>query len=150
MKENHSKIQVKTLTKFFILTLLKSKESVTGYHILKRLEKDFEKTTSPTHVYDFLKSLESEGFVKRVPNPKSKRGKGFKLTPSGMEFVDRIFSRFENLIDVAIQSKLKICSSCGVKLYDEYHVENMGGKAMNFCCRHCAKAYKKAHDIEDI
>ncbi|MFW9880796.1 MAG: hypothetical protein ACFFG0_47650, partial [Candidatus Thorarchaeota archaeon] len=116
------------------------------YSILKRLEKDLGTIASPTYVYDFLKKLKDEGYIEDVPTPKSKRSKGFKLTPSGISFTDRIFSRFDNLIDVAIQSKLKICASCGVKLYEDYHVETIHSKELNFCCKHCAKAYRDSHD----
>jgi len=121
--------------------LLKSEKVITGYYILKRLEKDLGTTASPTYVYDFLKKLKLEGYIEDIPTPKSKRAKGFKLTPKGFEFADRIFSRFNNLIEVAIQSKIKICASCGVKLYDNFHVEEIRGKEFYFCCKHCAKAY---------
>ena len=124
---------------------LKSEKSITGYSILKRLDKDLSTTASPTYVYDFLKKLKEEGYIEDVPTPKSKRSKGFKLTASGIAFIERIFSRFDNLIDVAIQSKLKICASCGVKLYDDFHVETVHGKELNFCCKHCAKAYIDSH-----
>ncbi|MFW9878143.1 MAG: TA0938 family protein, partial [Candidatus Thorarchaeota archaeon] len=59
---------------------------------------------------------------------------------------NRIFTRFNNLVEVAIQSKLKICASCGVKLYEDYHVETIHGEEMNFCCSHCAKAYSNSHN----
>ncbi len=146
---NESKaLKIQNLTKFYILVLLKSKSEVTGYYILKRLGEDLGKTSSPTYVYDFLKSLKAEGYIEDVPNPKSKRKKGYRVTPSGVKFIDRIFLRFDNLIDVAIQSKLEICSSCGVKLYENYYTETLHGKDMNFCCTHCAKAYHKTQDSE--
>ncbi len=137
-----NEIKVQNLTRFYTLALLKSKKSVTGYYVLKRLEADLGKTASPTYVYDFLKKLKSEGFIKDVQIPKSKRSGGYQLTPLGSKFVDRIFTRFDNLIEVAIQSKLKICASCGVKLYDNFYVEKIGGKELIFCCEHCAMAYK--------
>jgi len=138
-------IKVQSLSRFFILILLKSETSITGYSILKRLDKDLHTTASPTYVYDFLNKLKGEGYIEDVPILKSKRSKGFKLTPSGAEFVDRIFLRFNNLMEVAIQSKLKICASCGVKLYEDFHVEAFHGKELNFCCKHCAKAYIDSH-----
>ncbi|UCD01988.1 MAG: TA0938 family protein [Promethearchaeota archaeon] len=141
MGEEH-KIKVQSLTRFYILMLLKSEKKITGYSIIKRLEKDLGTTASPTYVYDFLKQLKAEGYIKDIPTPKSKRAQGFRLTPEGSEFTDRIFLRFNNLIEVAIQSKLKICASCGVKLYDDYYSEVIEGKEYNFCCKHCAKAYK--------
>jgi len=140
-----SEIKIQNLTKFYMLVLLKSNITVTGYFILKRLEKDLGKTSSPTYVYDFLKSLKSQGYVEDVTKSKtSKRSKGYQLTSQGHEFIDRIFSRFNNLIDVAIQSRLEICAGCGVKLYDNYHIEKIGNKTLNFCCKHCVNAFKNA------
>ncbi|MHA1147380.1 MAG: helix-turn-helix transcriptional regulator [Promethearchaeota archaeon] len=141
---SESEIKIQNFTKFFILTLLKSRESVTGYFILKQLERELKITASPTYVYNFLKQLKEKGFVEDVKKSKSKRAGGYKLTTSGHIFVEKMFRRFDNLIDVAIQSKLKICASCGVKLYDQYHTEKIGGEEMKFCCIHCAKAYKKS------
>jgi len=122
--------------------LLKSAESISGYSILKRLEKDLGKTASPTYIYDFINTLKSKGYVKDIKRSKSKRSRGFKLTLEGHKFVDKILQRFGNLIEVAIQSKLKICASCGVKLYENYYSETIEGKKLNFCCVHCAKAFK--------
>ena len=143
MNENDD-IKVQNLTKFYTLVLLKSKESVTGYYVLKRLEEDLGKTASPTYVYDFLKKLKKEGYIEDVPTPKSKRAKGYRLTKKGAKFIDRIFLRFDNLIEVAIQSKLKACASCGVKIYEDFYTETIEGKELVFCCRHCAKAYKNS------
>ncbi|MFX1574093.1 MAG: PadR family transcriptional regulator [Promethearchaeota archaeon] len=139
-------LKIQNLTKLYTLVLLKSKDSVTGYFILKRLGSDLGKTSSPTYIYDFLKSLKEKGYIEEIATEKNERSKGYRLTSSGSAFTDRIFSRFDNLIDVAIQSKLEICSSCGVKLYKNYHTETIHGKEMNFCCKHCAKAYKNSHN----
>ncbi|MFX0188014.1 MAG: PadR family transcriptional regulator [Candidatus Hodarchaeota archaeon] len=141
MSKKH-KIKVQSITRFYILLLLKSKNSITGYQIIKLLEKDLGTTASPTGIYDFLNDLKSEGYIEDVLSPNSKRSKGFQLTTSGSEFIDRIFSRFDNLIEVAVQSKLKACASCGVNLYNNFYIETIHGKELNFCCKHCAKAYK--------
>jgi DNA-binding PadR family transcriptional regulator len=137
-------LKVQNLTKLYALVLFKSKESVTGYYILSRLKKDLEKTASPTYVYDFLKKLREEGYIEEIITEESQRSKGYKLTLSGEAFIDRIFTRFDNLIEVAIQSKLKICASCGVKLYEDFYFETINEKKLNFCCKHCAKAYKES------
>jgi DNA-binding PadR family transcriptional regulator len=149
-------LKIQNITKLYTLVLLKStekeiiqeeKHNITGYYILKKLKDDLGKTSSPTYVYEFLKDLKEKGYIEELATGESKRSKGFKLTPSGAAFIDRIFSRFDNLIAVAIQSKLKICSSCGVQLYDKVHIETIHGDEMNFCCKHCAKAYKdQLHD----
>jgi DNA-binding PadR family transcriptional regulator len=142
--EEKEDLKIQSLTKLYTLVLLKSKKEVTGYYILKQLSSDLGKTASPTYIYDFLKLLKSEGYIEDITNIKSKRKKGYKITPSGIEFIDRIFLRFNNLIEVAIQSKLEICASCGVQLYDNFHVETVDNKVLNFCCKHCAKAFKNA------
>lgn len=140
--EEKEDIKIQTLTKLYTLVLLKSKKEFTGYYILKQLDSDLGKTASPTYIYDFLKILKSEGYLKDITNLKSKRKQGYRITPSGIKFVDRIFLRFNNLIEAAIQSKLQICASCGVQLYDNFHVETINDKVLNFCCKHCAKAFK--------
>ena len=138
-------IKVQSLTKLYILVLLKANKSISGYSILKRLDKDLGKTASPTHVYDFLKKLKAEEYIVNVENPKSKRSKGFQITNNGEKFTDRIFARFNNLIEVAVQSKLKACASCGVMLYDNYYSETIGTRELIFCCEHCAMAYKNSN-----
>ncbi len=139
----NNKIEIKNLTRLYTLVLLKFNNIISGYSILKLLEKDLGKTASPTYVYDFLNKLESNGYIKNLKPSKSKRSKGFQLTSTGNEFVNSILTRFDNLIQVAIQSKLKICVSCGVKLYEDYYSEKIGDKEYYFCCVHCAKAYKQ-------
>ena len=140
-------IKVQSLTRFYILLLLKSKNTITGYQIINQLKEDLGTTASPTSIYDFLKNLKSKGYIKDLKKTKSGRSKGFKLTYEGDRFIDKIFSRFDNLIEAAIQSKLKICASCGVKLYENYHTEIIEGKKMDFCCKHCARAYKNSDHL---
>ncbi|MHA2399654.1 MAG: PadR family transcriptional regulator [Promethearchaeota archaeon] len=141
MSENQE-IKIQSMTRFYILLLLESRKVITGYQILKALDKDLGTTASPTSVYDFLKDLKSKGYVKDATKSVGERAKGFELLPEGEKFVDRIFTRFNNLIEVAVQSKLHVCASCGVKLYDDFHAETVQGNELHFCCKHCAKAYK--------
>ncbi|MFW9990593.1 MAG: helix-turn-helix transcriptional regulator [Candidatus Odinarchaeota archaeon] len=136
-------IQVHTLTKLYAILLLNSQGSITGYRILKQLEENLGKRASPTYIYDFLKELKEAGYIEEIETETSKRAKGFRITASGKIFADRIISRFDGLISVAIRPKLTICAHCGVQLYDDYHVEEINGKQMNFCCKHCAGAYKQ-------
>ncbi|MHA1166859.1 MAG: PadR family transcriptional regulator [Candidatus Hodarchaeales archaeon] len=136
-------VQVHSLTKLYTVLLLNSQESITGYRILRRLEEDLGKRASPTHVYDFLKELKDGGYIEDIEHEKSKRAKGFRITPAGEKFVRKILGRFDGLITVAIKPKLTICAHCGVQLYESFHSEKIDGKEMNFCCIHCASAYKK-------
>ena len=62
MEKTHE-IKVQSITRFYILLLLKSKNIITGYRILKSLEKDLGTTASPTSVYDFLKDLKSNNYM---------------------------------------------------------------------------------------
>ncbi|MFX1363744.1 MAG: PadR family transcriptional regulator [Promethearchaeota archaeon] len=138
----NNNLKVQNLTKLYTLVLLKSNDSVTGYYILKRLGSDLGKTSSPTYIYNFLKKLKEKGYIEEITTKNNERSKGYRLTSLGSEFTNKIFSRFDNLIDVAIQSRLEICSSCGVRLYKDYYTEMINGKKLNFCCKHCANAYK--------
>ena len=81
--------------------------------------------------------------IEEIETQKNKRAKGFKITPAGKKFAKKILERFDGLINVAIKPKLTICAHCGVQLYGNYHTEEMDGKEMNFCCKHCAMAYKQ-------
>jgi DNA-binding PadR family transcriptional regulator len=146
--EDHEDIKVQNLTRFYALVLLKSKQPVSGYYILKRLKEDLGKTSSPTYVYNFLKDLRKEGYLEDGKVSDSKRSKGYKLTVAGEMFTENIFTRFNNLIETAIQSKIKICASCGVKLYENVHTEKIRGIDLSFCCKHCAKAYKAQINLE--
>ncbi|MHA2333976.1 MAG: PadR family transcriptional regulator [Candidatus Hodarchaeales archaeon] len=136
-------IQVQSISKLYTLLLLRTKKPVTGYRILKYLEKELETTASPTTLYNFLKELVKAGYIEEQADEKSKRAHGYELTPSGAKFVEKIVGRFGSLIDAAIQPKLTVCASCGVQLYDAFHIEEIDGRKMNFCCEHCAKAYKQ-------
>lgn len=135
-------IKVQNLTRLYTIMILNTNKSATGYSILKRLDRDLGKTASPTYVYEFINMLKLKGYVKDVKTSKTKRSKGFYLTSSGKEFVNRILLRFNNLVELSIQSKIKVCASCGVKLYEDYYSEKIGDEELNFCCTHCAKAYK--------
>ena len=86
------KIKIQSITRFYVLLLLKSKNIITGYQILKSLERDLGTIASPTSIYDFLSDLKTEGYIKDIPKADKERAKGFRLTPSGEGFIDRIFS----------------------------------------------------------
>lgn len=141
MSSTDDDLKIQNLTKLYTLVLLKINSTITGYQILKRLEREIGRTASPTYIYEFLDVLKKNNIIEDVKTPKSKRSKGFTLTNTGKNFVDKILTRFDNLIDAGVQAKLKICASCGVRLYEDYHSEIIDGKEMYFCCIHCAKSY---------
>ncbi|KKN23731.1 hypothetical protein LCGC14_0901920 [marine sediment metagenome] len=141
-QENDIKIQ--NFTRFYALVLLKSKESITGYYILKKLKTDLNKNASPTYIYDFLKKLKKRNYIKQTKSLKSKKSAGYQLTSEGKVFVDKIFLRFNNLIEGAIRSNLKVCVGCGITIYDRVHKEKIGEKDLNFCCKYCAQEFKNS------
>ena len=129
-------VTVKNITRLYSLLLLQDKTAITGYHILKRLEKDLDRTASPNYIYKFLRELKDAGYI-----TESDKGSGFLLTSEGEKFIGQILTRFDNLVEIAIKPKLHVCVSCGAKLYEKYHTETVEGKELKFCCSHCAEAY---------
>jgi DNA-binding PadR family transcriptional regulator len=141
-QENEIKIQ--NFTRFYALVLLKSKKSITGYYILKKLKSDLKKNASPTYVYDFLKTLKKRGFIEDTKSLNPNKSAGYQLTSEGRVFTEKIFLRFNNLIEGAIRSNLKICVGCGITIYDKVHTEKIGDKELNFCCKYCAQEFKNS------
>lgn len=139
-----SEIKIQNFTRFYALVLLKSKKSVTGYYILKKLKSDLKKNASPTYIYDFLKSLKKRGFIEETKSLNPKKSAGYQLTSEGKVFTEKIFLRFNNLIEGAIRSNLKVCAGCGITTYDKVHTEKIGDKEFNFCCKYCAKEFKNS------
>ena len=132
-----SNVTVKNITRLYSLLLLQDKTPVTGYHILKRLQNDLDRTASPTYIYNFLRELKEAGYVQEPD-----KGSGFILTLDGEKFINQIMTRFDNLVEIAIKPKLHICVSCGAQLYEKYHTETIEAKELKFCCSHCAEAFE--------
>ena len=145
MMKIDAKIRIQNLTNFYTLILLKSRESITGYSILKRLEDDLGTKASPSTIYKFLRILKSVKYIEDVPLLTSKRAKGYRLTALGSEFVKETLMRLNGLTDMLIQSKLQHCENCDVQFYSDYYNEFIKGKEMIFCCGNCARAFKSKH-----
>lgn len=136
-------ISVQSLTKLFTLLLLQAeKEPTTGYQVLKYLEKELDTTASPNTLYAFLHDLEDAGYIKEVNVEDKKRSLGYRTTDEGKKFIESIIARFDSLLEMAIKPKLTVCAHCHVQLYNNFHTEKIDDKTMNFCCKHCAKAYQ--------
>jgi DNA-binding PadR family transcriptional regulator len=148
-QENEIKIQ--NFTRFYALVLLKSKKSITGYYILKKLKSDLKKNASPTYVYDFLKALKKRGYIEETKSLNTKKSAGYQLTSDGKVFTEKIFLRFNNLIEGAIGSNLKVCTGCGITTMiggdlsgKRGIIIKIGDKEMNFCCKYCAQEFKNS------
>jgi DNA-binding PadR family transcriptional regulator len=135
---------VSDFSRFYMLTILYEGPSH-GYSIISKFKKRIGKDVSPSLVYPFLRQLEQKGLVKHKLKPVgAKEKKVFELTPKGKELSRNLFRRFSDLVSVAIEPSLKICASCGCKVYEGGHREVVDGKELTFCCIHCAQSFKKS------
>ena len=115
-----------------------------GYSIMAELQERLGRAVSPAIIYPFLASLTEAGYV--IPS-REKEGRRLKilytLTPQGRRFSERVFRRLSSIISTAIYPSSSVCVNCGCKLIEPGHVHKAGGRAMTFCCVHCAAAYRE-------
>jgi len=133
---------ISDFSRFYILTIL-YEGSTHGYSIISKFRKRIGKEISPSLVYPFLKHLEQKGLVNHTVKPiGEKERKVFELTAEGRELCTRLFKRFANLISIAIEPSLEVCTHCGCKVYEGGYHEVIDGKETAFCCKYCANSYK--------
>jgi DNA-binding PadR family transcriptional regulator len=134
---------VSDFSRFYILTILYEGEQH-GYSIISKFRRRIGKSVSPSLVYPFLQQLQKKGLVEYALKPVGeKKRKVFRLTETGRELCRQLFKRFSALVAVAIEPSLKVCASCGCKVYEGGHRETIRGEEVTFCCIHCAEAYKR-------
>ena len=133
---------ISDFSRFYILTIL-YEGPAHGYSIISKFRKRIGKEISPSLVYPFLKHLEQKGLVNHTVKPiGEKERKVFELTAEGRELCTRLFKRFANLISIAIEPSLEVCTHCGCKVYEGGYHEVIDGKETAFCCKYCANSYK--------
>ncbi len=133
-------IKINNIVKLYTLCLLAT-DPKHGYDLMKELEEKLGRSISASNVYPFLSILRKNKLIKY--NKVGKRDKKiYNLTSEGRNFTKEMFTKFGDLIDIAIQPKISACP-CGCKIYSGGHTEKIRGKMMKFCCLHCAKMYKK-------
>jgi DNA-binding PadR family transcriptional regulator len=136
---------VSDFSRFYILTIL-SEGPHHGYKIISTFKKRIGKELSPSLVYPFLKQLEKKGLATHKLKPVgNKKKKVFRLTAQGQQLCKQLFTRFSQLVAVAIESSLTACAHCGCKIFEGGHKEDVDGKQMTFCCIHCAKSYSQCN-----
>jgi len=133
-------IKIASLVKFYTILLLIEKPKH-GYELMKRLEKQIGQKISPSQVYPFLRLLEKEGLIK-VREMGSRDKIVYSLTKKGLLFAKRVVSRSGELLYLTLKPQIASCTHCGCKVVGG-HKEKIGGKKLTFCCRHCAKAFRK-------
>lgn len=136
------------LSKFYILIILHEAPSH-GYGILTKYRRRTGQALSPGTLYPFLQQLEQQDIVSSLDKPVGKRPRReYQLTTKGRKAVNQLFQRFASITAAAFESNLEICASCGCKVYEGTHYEEIQGKLRAFCCSHCAASYKQ-HLKED-
>ena len=132
-------VKITNMVKFCSLYLLASGPKH-GYDLIKELQVKLERKVSTSNVYPFLDTLRKNKLV-RIDEIGKRDKKVYHLTPEGKNFTKQMFSKFGDLITIAIQPKLTICP-CGCKMYSGGYSQKVDGKVMKFCCSHCAETYK--------
>ena len=134
-----AKIKINNMVKFYTLSLLANGPKH-GYDLMKELEEKLSRKISASNIYPFLGTLRKNRLIKFAKLGKRDK-KVYHLTGEGRNFTKHMFSKFGDLIDIAIGPKLTTCP-CGCKIYSGGHKEKIKGKLMEFCCSQCAKTFK--------
>ncbi|MHA1958782.1 MAG: PadR family transcriptional regulator [Candidatus Thorarchaeota archaeon] len=130
-------------SQFYILLLL-NEGPIHGYGLIKEFKKRTGKSLSAGTLYPFLQKLVTKRIVSQTDVSVGKRPKlTYSLTKEGKKFCANLFQRFAALTASAIEPTLKTCASCGVRIYEGGHFEDVDRKTLAFCCPHCAAAYKR-------
>ncbi|MBI2650866.1 PadR family transcriptional regulator [Candidatus Woesearchaeota archaeon] len=134
-----AEIKINNMVKFYTLCLLATGPKY-GYELMKELESKLKRQISASNVYPFLEILIKNNLIK-VKKTDKREKKIYDLTKEGKAFTKVMFSRFGDLIDIAIEPKLTTCSHCSCKVYGSGYTEKIKNKVLKFCCMHCAHSY---------
>jgi len=130
------------LAKFYILLLINEAPSH-GYGLIRKYHNRTGRTLSAGTLYPFLQQLEQQGIVSSEDKHVGKRPRrDYSLTPKGRRYVSQLLERFGSITAAVFESNLQVCASCGCKVYEGAHIEEINGKRIAFCCKHCATAYQ--------
>lgn len=134
-------------SKFYILLILHEAPSH-GYGILSKYRRRTGQPLSPGTLYPFLQQLEQQNIVSSQDKPVGKRPRReYQLTTKGRKAVMQLFRRFASITAAAFESDLEVCASCGCKVFEGAHFEEIQGQRLGFCCSHCAASYK--HQLKE-
>jgi DNA-binding PadR family transcriptional regulator len=131
------------LAKFYILLVLHEGPNH-GYRIITKYRHRTGRTLSTGTLYPFLQQLQEQGTVTSEDKSVGKRPRReYCLTRKGRRAVSQLLERFASITAAAFETNLQVCASCGCKVYEGAHVEDINGKQLAFCCHHCARAYQQ-------
>ncbi len=133
--------------KFYILLVL-FEGPTHGYSVITKYRQRTGHTLSAGTLYPFLQKLEELGIVSSQDKSVGKRPrKEYSLTKKGRRDVEQLFRRFASITVAAFESNIQICASCGCKVFEGAHFEEIEGKSVVFCCSHCAASYLQEKSI---
>lgn len=144
---------ITSLTKFYTLALLSQKPRH-GYEIISEVEKRIGKRPSTGQIYPLLDDFEGRNIVESETRKEKGRTKTvYELTEKGKRTFSRSLRKFYNLIHEILDPWLTECAHCGCKVFEghpeygkegeEVYKEQIDGEILDFCCEHCAKAYRE-------
>jgi len=129
---------------FYVLLML-SEKPLHGYGLMKGFKNRTGKKLSPGTLYPFLQRLEEMNLVSQKKVDIGRKVKIiYSLTRKGRQFSERLFKRFAAITLSALGSSLEVCASCGARVYEGAHHEEVDGVDLAFCCVHCANAFKQS------
>lgn len=128
-----SDLNITHVYRVYTLLLLKA-DARHGYEIIDQIETMTGDEPSTSHIYPFLGKLEDQGYVSVEKGSRGK--KVYSLTDEGETFVGEQLDAFGEMLYTAIQDKVRECSHCACKVYDDGYEED--GEV--YCCKHCARA----------
>ncbi len=143
MSEHSLDTVLDDLSKLYILLVL-HEGTTHGYGIMRKYHNRTGRTLSAGTLYPFLQQLEQQQIVTSENKPVGKRPRReYCLTRKGRRQVKQLLERFAVITAAAFESNLHVCASCGCKVFEGEHIEEIDGKQLAFCCLHCAAAYRE-------
>ena len=133
-------VNIQSTLKFYTILLLNEGPKC-GYTLIKELNSKTGKSVSASQVYPFLKQLQRNKLIV-IKKEGARDKKVYMLTKKGQQFLNKLISRFGDLLYIAIERRLSVCAHCGCKVFEGGHKEPINGKMLAFCCQHCAASYK--------
>ncbi|MEK6922209.1 MAG: PadR family transcriptional regulator [Nanoarchaeota archaeon] len=130
-------IKITNIVKFCTIILL-HKGPKHGYELIKALEANFGKEISASHVYPFLKALEKNKLIEHK-KIEARGKKKYFLTKKGKKFTNDLLTRFNDIIDSLVESRVQKCAHCRCEIYKHGFEKTIRGKKLIFCCESCAK-----------
>ncbi|MHA1939164.1 MAG: PadR family transcriptional regulator, partial [Candidatus Thorarchaeota archaeon] len=117
----------------FYIVLLLNEGPIHGYGVMRAFMNRTGNKLSAGTLYPFLQKLESMGLVKKAEKSTGNRPKiVYTLTRKGRGFTERLFRRFSAMTASALEPSLETCASCGARVYDGAHHEEIDGVMLGF------------------